>query len=63
MKFKLNDSPAQKNTFYNNNNNNDDDDDDDDDNNNNNNFYGGSSRHIEWFLGRSSEDKINIKIQ
>ena len=31
-------------------------------NNNNNNLYGGSSRHIEWFSGRSSKGKINIKI-
>ena len=27
---------------------------------NNNNLYGGSSRHIEWFSGRSSEDKMKI---
>ena len=27
-----------------------------------NNLYGGSSRHNAWFSGRSSEEKINIKI-
>ena len=31
-------------------------------NDNNNILYGGGSRHNEWFSGRSSEDKINIKI-
>jgi len=25
-----------------------------------NNLYGGSSRHIKWFSGRSSEDKMKI---
>ena len=43
---------AEKKMCNNNNNN----------NTNNNNLYGGSSRHMKWFSGRSSEDKININV-
>ena len=48
--------------FFNNNNNNNNNNSNNNNNNNNNNLYGISSRHNEWFSGRSSKDKINTKI-